>query len=258
MSKIYPIILSGGSGTRLWPLSRSMYPKQFIRFFGEGTSSFLGATLKRLTGGTGFAPPILLCNNDHRFLVKDELDRAGIEAGAVYLEPVARNTAPAIAVAALAVTATDPNGVMVVMPSDHIIRDEVKFVAAVERAAPVAATGRLVLFGIKPAEAHTGYGYIRQGAALPDFPGAAFAVDASSRSPTPPPPPPMSRPAPTSGTAASSSFTPAPSSRNWPASPPAFSRRRAARWPAPSPISAACVSTAPPSRRHPRSRSTTP
>ncbi len=178
MSKIYPIILSGGSGTRLWPLSRSMYPKQFIRFFGEGTSSFLGATLKRLTGGTGFAPPILLCNNDHRFLVKDELDRAGIEAGAVYLEPVARNTAPAIAVAALAVTATDPNGVMVVMPSDHIIRDEVKFVAAVERAAPVAATGRLVLFGIKPAEAHTGYGYIRQGAALPDFPGAAFAVDA--------------------------------------------------------------------------------
>ena len=166
MSDIYPVILSGGSGTRLWPLSRAMYPKQFIRFFNGQSSSFLGATLKRLGRESGFAAPILLCNNDHRFLVKDEIERAGIAPLAIYLEPIARNTAAAIAVAALAVAAEDPNGVMVVMPSDHAIKDETKFVEAVRRAALVAATGRLVLFGIQPNEPHTGYGYIKRGQGL--------------------------------------------------------------------------------------------
>ncbi|MGE3918646.1 MAG: mannose-1-phosphate guanylyltransferase/mannose-6-phosphate isomerase [Hyphomicrobiaceae bacterium] len=178
MSKVHPVILSGGSGTRLWPLSRAMYPKQFIRFFNGAEPSFLGATLRRLQDETEFAPPILLCNNDHRFLVKDELDKAGIEAATVYLEPVARNTAAAIAVAALAVAARDPDGVLAVMPSDHVIGNEAGFVAAVRAAAQVARTGRLVLFGIKPAEAHTGYGYIRKGKPLPDFGDRAFAVDA--------------------------------------------------------------------------------
>src|SRR5690606_29839360 len=162
MSKIYPVILSGGSGTRLWPLSRAMYPKQFIRFFNGAEPSFLGATLKRLGPSTEFAPPILLCNNDHRFLVKDEVDRAGIEAGTSVPEPVARNTAAAIAVGALAVAQQDADGIMVVMPSDHVISDEAAFGEAVRKAARVAATGRLALFGIKPREAHTGYGYIRQ------------------------------------------------------------------------------------------------
>jgi mannose-1-phosphate guanylyltransferase/mannose-6-phosphate isomerase len=178
MSKIHPVILSGGSGTRLWPLSRAMYPKQFIRFFAESEQSFLGATLHRLSPAGGFANPILLCNNDHRFLVKDELERAGIEAAAIFLEPVARNTAAAIAVGALAVMQRDPDGVMAVMPSDHVIADEAAFVAAVRKAARVAASGRLVLFGIKPSEAHTGYGYIRQGSAVPGSEGEAFAVDA--------------------------------------------------------------------------------
>ena len=178
MSNVYPIVLSGGSGTRLWPLSRGMYPKQFIRFFGSDEPSFLGATLRRLDRAAGFAAPILLCNNDHRFLVKDELERAGIEAGAIYLEPVARNTAAAIAVAAVAVAETDPNGILAVMPSDHVIHDEAGFVAAVRKAAEVAATGRLVLFGIKPARAHTGYGYIRRGIPIEGFADAAFAVDA--------------------------------------------------------------------------------
>ncbi|MBS0242887.1 MAG: mannose-1-phosphate guanylyltransferase, partial [Proteobacteria bacterium] len=177
MSKVYPVILSGGSGTRLWPLSRSMYPKQFIPFFNGDQPSFLGATLRRLTQSAGFGAPILLCNNDHRFLVKDELDRAHIEPGAIYLEPVARNTAPAIAVAALAVSEIDPSGILVVMPSDHIIKDDKAFVAAVERAAKVAASGRLVLFGIKPADANTGYGYIREGTPISGCDGA-FAVDA--------------------------------------------------------------------------------
>ncbi|MEQ1578253.1 MAG: sugar phosphate nucleotidyltransferase, partial [Hyphomicrobium sp.] len=102
MSAIYPVILSGGSGTRLWPLSRSMYPKQFIRFFNAQSSTFLGQALMRLSPSAGFCGPILLCNNDHRFLVKEEVDRAGITPMAIILEPVARNTAPAIAVAALA------------------------------------------------------------------------------------------------------------------------------------------------------------
>jgi mannose-1-phosphate guanylyltransferase/mannose-6-phosphate isomerase len=154
-----------------------MYPKQFIRFFdGQGTT-LLGATLKRLKADAGFAPPIILCNNDHRFLVKEEAARAGIEPKAVILEPVARNTAPAIAVAALVASREDENAILAVMPSDHVVKDEARFVAAVLRAAEVAATGKLVLFGIVPNEPHTGYGYIRQGAPIDGFAGA-FAVDA--------------------------------------------------------------------------------
>ncbi|HRK20031.1 MAG TPA: mannose-1-phosphate guanylyltransferase/mannose-6-phosphate isomerase [Hyphomicrobiaceae bacterium] len=175
-STIYPVILSGGSGTRLWPLSRAMYPKQFIRFNGAPLS-FLGATLARLGTGSGFQKPIILCNNDHRFLVKAEIEQAKVECKAIVLEPVARNTAPAIAVAALEVASESPNGVIVVMPSDHAIGDEAKFVEAVRRAAKVAATGKLVLFGIKPDSAHTGYGYIKRGEDLEGFKGAAFTVD---------------------------------------------------------------------------------
>jgi mannose-1-phosphate guanylyltransferase/mannose-6-phosphate isomerase len=178
MTSIHPVILSGGSGTRLWPLSRAMYPKQFIRFFNGGGPSFLGATLKRLGAADGFQPPMLLCNNDHRFLVKEELEQAGIKPRAVILEPVARNTGAAIAVAALSVARENPAGLLVVMPSDHAIRDEARFIEAVRRAAKVAATGKLVLFGIKPDGPNTGYGYIRQGSALEGFSGGAFKVDA--------------------------------------------------------------------------------
>ena len=162
---IYPVILSGGSGTRLWPLSRAMYPKQFISFNGEA-ASFLGATLKRLAPQEGFQRLIVLCNNDHRFLVKAELEKAKVDTKAIVLEPVARNTAPAIAIAALEVASENPNGVIVVMPSDHAIEDVEKFAEAVRRAAKVAANGKLVLFGIKPSGPHTGYGYIRRGADL--------------------------------------------------------------------------------------------
>ena len=178
MTTIHPVILSGGSGTRLWPLSRSMYPKQFIRFFNGADPSFLGATLHRLSTEAGFGEPILLCNNDHRFLVKEELERANLTSKRIFLEPVARNTAAAIAVAAMAVARENPAGILAVMPSDHVIRDEARFVEAVRRAAKVAATGRLVLFGIKPTDANTGYGYIRQGAAIEGFNGGAFKVDA--------------------------------------------------------------------------------
>jgi len=154
-----------------------MYPKQFIRFFNGQSSSFLGAALKRLRSDAGFGAPILLCNNDHRFLVKEELDRASLEAKAIILEPVARNTAAAIAVAALYAVREDPSAILAVMPSDHAVKDEARFAESVKRAARVAATGRLVLFGIKPTEPHTGYGYIRQGNPVEGFNGAAFQVD---------------------------------------------------------------------------------
>ena len=185
MANIYPVILSGGSGTRLWPLSRAMYPKQFIKFFAEQDQSFLAATLQRLSGPAEFNAPYVLANNDHRFLVKAVLEETGIAAAGIILEPVARNTAPAIAVAALHVVRHDPAAILVVMPSDHVIRDTAQFVDAVRRAAKVAAGGRLVLFGLKPAGPHTGYGYIRQGRPLDGAPGGAFHVDAFFEKPDP-------------------------------------------------------------------------
>jgi mannose-1-phosphate guanylyltransferase/mannose-6-phosphate isomerase len=179
---IIPVILSGGSGTRLWPLSRSMYPKQFIRFFKSG--SLLGSTLRRVAGGD-FTPPIIICNNDHRFLVREELSAAAMKAEAIILEPVARNTAPAVAIAALAALQISPDAVIAVMPSDHAVRDVASFVSTLRRAADIAATGRLVLFGIVPTTAHTGYGYIRRGAPLSDA-ATAFTVDAFFEKPTRP------------------------------------------------------------------------
>jgi mannose-1-phosphate guanylyltransferase/mannose-6-phosphate isomerase len=182
MNAIYPVVLSGGSGTRLWPLSRAMYPKQFIRFSSEQRSSFLAGTLRRLDPERGFARPIVVCNNDHRFLVKEELERAGLTPRAIVLEPVARNTAAAAAVAALIVEHDDATGILALMPSDHVIKDERGFVAAVRRAAEVAETGKLVLFGITPTGPHTGYGYIRRGAPLAGF-ADAYDVDAFTEKP---------------------------------------------------------------------------
>lgn len=183
---VYPVILSGGSGTRLWPLSRAMYPKQFIHFFNGQGSSFLGATLTRLAADDGFAAPILLCNNDHRFLVREELDRSGVTAKSIILEPVARNTAPAIAVAALAALAENKDAIIAVMPSDHVVENDALFIAAVKRAARVADSGRLVLFGIKPTEPHTGYGYIRKGAVLEGLNDGAHVVASFSEKPDQP------------------------------------------------------------------------
>jgi mannose-1-phosphate guanylyltransferase/mannose-6-phosphate isomerase len=160
-----------------------MYPKQFIRFFNGQDTSFLGAALARLPEKAGFEAPILLCNNDHRFLVREEVDRAGIVPKAIILEPIARNTAPAIAVAALIALRDDPGAILAVMPSDHVIGDEALFAENIRRAAAVAQTGKLVLFGITPTEPHTGYGYIKRGAALPGFEGQAFDVSSFAEKP---------------------------------------------------------------------------
>jgi mannose-1-phosphate guanylyltransferase/mannose-6-phosphate isomerase len=178
MAAIVPVILSGGSGTRLWPLSRSMFPKQFIRFFRSQRDSFLGATLARIAPGPEFAAPIVMCNNDHRFLIRDELERAGIAEAKVVLEPVSRNTAVAIAVAGLVALERSADAVLAVMPSDHAIKDGPAFVRALIEAGRIAAGGRLVLFGIPPASPHTGYGYIRRGDPLEAEAANAYAVDA--------------------------------------------------------------------------------
>ena len=182
MGHIYPVLLSGGAGTRLWPLSRAMYPKQFIRALAGQGPCLLAATLQRTAAEPDIARPIIVCNSDHRFLVEEEAALAGVKPRAIVLEPVARNTAPAIAAAALLVEAEDAEGILLVMPSDHVITDRERFLAAVRGAAEVAGKGKLVLFGIKPSAPHTGYGYIRRGAPLPGF-EHVFAVDAFTEKP---------------------------------------------------------------------------
>ncbi len=174
---VFPLILSGGSGTRLWPLSRARYPKQFIPLTGDDSSSLLGQTLQRLPHGSGVAAPTVICNQDHRFLVADELDRAGRAARQILLEPVARNTAPAITLGALSAIQEDPDAILAVMPSDHRIGSTSRFRNLVALAAETAAGGRFVLFGVPPTHPHTGYGYIRCHDAPGTTDAAAFAVD---------------------------------------------------------------------------------
>ena len=175
---IYPVVLSGGSGTRLWPVSRAMYPKQFINFSESQRSSLLAETLRRLPVDQEFAAPTIVCNNDHRFLVQAECARAGVVPLGVVLEPSPRNTAPAIAAAALLIERKDAAGILVVMPSDHVIKSVPAFLAAVRQAGKIAAANsQLVLFGITPELPHTGYGYLRGGAPLEGF-GGAFTIDA--------------------------------------------------------------------------------
>ncbi|AHD12089.1 mannose-1-phosphate guanylyltransferase/mannose-6-phosphate isomerase [Phaeobacter gallaeciensis] len=154
---ITPILLCGGSGTRLWPLSRKSYPKQFVPLVGE-TTLFQASALR--LSGEGFAAPMVLTNSDFRFIVTEQLAEAGIDPGAILIEPAGRNTAPAVLAAALWLRARDPDGLMLVAPSDHVVPDAAAFRAAVAAAEPAARAGQLVTFGIKPDRAETGYGYL--------------------------------------------------------------------------------------------------
>ncbi|GAB1478162.1 mannose-1-phosphate guanylyltransferase/mannose-6-phosphate isomerase [Paracoccaceae bacterium] len=166
---ITPVILCGGSGTRLWPLSRKSYPKQFTWLTGK--SSLFQASAERLSG-PGLAPPLIVTNSDFRFVVTEQLAEAGIDPGAILIEPEGRNTAPAVLAAALHLAAEDPEAVMLVAPSDHVVHDVEAFRAAVTRGMAAVASGRIVTFGITPDRPETGYGYLEL-AAAPDAAGGA-------------------------------------------------------------------------------------
>jgi mannose-1-phosphate guanylyltransferase/mannose-6-phosphate isomerase len=159
---IVPVILSGGSGTRLWPLSRELYPKQLLPLVGDDT--MLQQTLLRLEGLADLAPPVVVCNEEHRFLVAEQLRKIDVKPAAILLEPAGRNTAPAVAIAAASVLEHEDLGgdpVLLVLPADHVVRDAAAFRKAVAEGAKLAADGRLVTFGVLPDRPETGYGYIR-------------------------------------------------------------------------------------------------
>lgn len=158
MTRVHPVILSGGSGTRLWPLSRQVYPKQFLNLVGEG--SLLQQTCRRLADPL-FAPPIVLGNHEHRFLIAEQMQQAGAAPAAIVLEPVGRNTAPAAATAALMAAREDPARLILLLPSDHVISGTAGFVRSVSAGAAAAARGRVVTFGVRPDAPETGYGYLQ-------------------------------------------------------------------------------------------------
>ena len=162
---IYPVILSGGSGTRLWPLSRADYPKQFLPLL--NASSLFQESLKRVQHLANAKPPLVISNEEHRFIVAEQARAINIKLSAILLEPFAKNTAPAITLAALYLMATgDPEGVMLVLPSDHMIQNETAFHEAIQVGANVAQQGKLVTFGIVPTSPETGYGYIEAGSLI--------------------------------------------------------------------------------------------
>jgi mannose-1-phosphate guanylyltransferase/mannose-1-phosphate guanylyltransferase/mannose-6-phosphate isomerase len=170
MTTIHPVILSGGSGTRLWPLSRAALPKQLLPLASD--ASLLQDTVSRLTGVPEIGAPLMVCNVEHRFMVAEQMRAIHAAPRAIVLEPVGRNTAPAIAVAALMLVRDDPDALMLVLPADHLIRDIAAFHAAIRTAAEAAQNGRLVTFGIVADAPETGYGYIRKGGSLADSAGA--------------------------------------------------------------------------------------
>jgi mannose-1-phosphate guanylyltransferase/mannose-6-phosphate isomerase len=161
---LHPVVLSGGSGTRLWPLSRQNQPKQFLALVGD--RSLYQETLLRASRLPGAGAAVTVCADDHRFMVGQQLQAAGLRSGGILLEPSPRNTAPAIAVAACHLLATDPEALMLVLPADHLIEDESAFRDAVAAAIDLAVAGWLVTFGIRPDYPETGYGYILGGRAL--------------------------------------------------------------------------------------------
>jgi mannose-1-phosphate guanylyltransferase/mannose-6-phosphate isomerase len=171
---IHPVILSGGAGTRLWPVSRELRPKQFLSLTSERT--ILQETALRVGAPARFAPPTVVASEEHRFLVAEQLRQIGISPSAIVLEPVGRSTAPAIAAAALLVAEADPAAVLLVLPSDHQITDLVAFHAAIDKAAAAAALGKLVTFGIAPDGPRTGFGYIRMAQPLEGTPGV-YAIE---------------------------------------------------------------------------------
>lgn len=157
---VYPVILSGGAGTRLWPLSRALRPKQLLPLISQ--HSMLQETVLRVSGET-FAPPLVVCNSEHRFLIAEQLRQVGVVPRAIVLEPEGRNTAPAATAAALLLARDDPDAIMALLPSDHVVNDIGRFTEALRTAMAAARSGALVTFGILPTRPETGYGYICKG-----------------------------------------------------------------------------------------------
>lgn len=171
---IIPVILAGGSGTRLWPLSRECHPKQLLPLVNEKT--MLQNTLLRVQGLQGVAAPIVVCTEEHRFLVAEQIRAIG-GAATIIIEPVGRDTAPAVAVAALEAVRQNEDAVLLVLPADHVIGNEENFAEAVSRGVTCAAQGHPVTFGIVPQSPHTGYGYIKKGEVIGKEEPPVFAVD---------------------------------------------------------------------------------
>lgn len=157
MPNLYPVLLCGGSGTRLWPLSRKSFPKQFVKL-GDGETLFQAAARRMV--GADIKPPIIVTNSDFRFVVTEQLAEAGIAAGDILIEPSPRNTAPAILAAVQYLAARDPDALLIVMPSDQVVPDRDAFSAAVRTGLAAAAAGQIVTFGIKPTRAETGFGWL--------------------------------------------------------------------------------------------------
>ncbi|MEB3234165.1 MAG: mannose-1-phosphate guanylyltransferase/mannose-6-phosphate isomerase [Cyanobacteriota bacterium] len=166
MTTLVPVILCGGTGTRLWPLSRATYPKQYWALAGTGDETLLQQTQQRLVGLSQLGQPLLVCNEDHRFIVAEQMRQIGVEPAAILLEPVGRNTAPAVAVAALQATARGEDPLLLVLAADHVIADGARFRDTVSAALAAAEAGQLVTFGIVPTAPETGYGYIEAAAPL--------------------------------------------------------------------------------------------
>ena len=167
--QIVPVILSGGSGTRLWPVSRESFPKQLWPLTSDRT--MIQETALRAQG-PAFAPPLVVCNQEHRFLIAEQLRGAGITDARIVLEPVGRNSAPAIAAAALLVAEHDPEAVLWMMAADSAITDAAALHRLLDIALAAARSGRIVTFGMKPTGSETGYGYVEVGAPLPEADGA--------------------------------------------------------------------------------------
>ena len=160
VTQLIPVILCGGTGTRLWPLSRASYPKQYWPLSDEGDATLLQQTHQRLLGLEGLNAPLLICNEDHRFIVAEQMRQIDVEPDAILLEPIGRNTAPAVTVAALQATSKGEDPLLLVLAADHLIRDAEQFRQAIHAGRRPAEEGRLVTFGIVPTAPETGYGYI--------------------------------------------------------------------------------------------------
>ena len=160
-NKLIPVVLCGGSGTRLWPLSRRSYPKQYLSLNDENSLSFLQITLQRINKLKDIQPPIIVCNEEHRFITAEQIRKINIKPSSILLEPFSKNTAPAITCAALESSSNDEDPILLILPSDHKIKNIEVFLESIIKAQLSAQEGNIVTFGIKPNKPATGYGYIK-------------------------------------------------------------------------------------------------